>query len=325
VDFSSNDYLGLSRHSSLHRDFIDALSAPPSAYSTTSLFDQFTETEVASTFNPLTCTSESLPTSSYPISADAHSVPKSSSSPSRVDCYQLGSTGSRLLTGNSPVALALESDLARFHRSESALLFNSGYDANVGLFSTLPPVGSSVIYDDLIHASVHDGLKICRAKSIRSFKHNDLGDFKRIVMEEVERIESKSKIDGTIGLVAQGSRVNNQKGTDAPGIIVAVESIYSMDGDEAPLVEMVKFIERIGERAGGVYIVVDEAHSTGIRGHQGRGLVSKLGLESKIFARLHTFGKAVGAHGGNYFPRHLIHHLTSSFGLFSCRARTFCP
>ncbi|KAJ3099266.1 hypothetical protein HDU96_010763 [Phlyctochytrium bullatum] len=196
----------------------------------------------------------------------------------------MGSTGSRLLTGNSSAALLLESRLAQFHNGESALLFNSGYDANLGLFGCVPPAGSSVVHDELVHASVHDGIRRCRAAKVRAFRHNDVGDLARVVREEVERIEAA---DGAATATA----------TATAGVIVAVESVYSMDGDEAPLRRMVELCESFGVRAGGVRIVVDEAHSTGVRGPRGRGLTAELGLEERVFARLHTFGKAVGAHG----------------------------
>ncbi|KAJ3070667.1 hypothetical protein HDU98_006311 [Podochytrium sp. JEL0797] len=192
-----------------------------------------------------------------------------------------GSTGSRLLSGNSPTAIQLEHHLAAFHRSETALLFNSGYDANLSLFATLPHPGSVVLYDELAHASVHDGLKQCRAGVVvRSWKHNDLGVLEKLVWEHVVRIES----------LFAGKEF-------MPGIIVMVESIYSMDGDVAPIREIVQLAQRVGNRGGGLHLIVDEAHSTGVCGENGRGLVCELGLESHAFARLHTFGKAVGSHG----------------------------
>ncbi|KAI8615345.1 putative 8-amino-7-oxononanoate synthase [Chytriomyces sp. MP71] len=194
-----------------------------------------------------------------------------------------GSTGSRLLTGNNSTATELEAFLAAFHRAPSALLFNSGYDANVGLLSTVAVPGSVVLYDELVHASVHDGMRRARKSVVLdSFRHNCLQDLERRVWTHVERMMGDSTIKPA-------------------GILIVAESIYSMDGDVAPLKEIVALMEsvhaRVGDRAGGIYLIVDEAHSTGVCGKQGRGLVCELGLESKVFARLHTFGKAVGAHG----------------------------
>jgi 8-amino-7-oxononanoate synthase len=172
-----------------------------------------------------------------------------------------GSTGSRLLSGNSVYAEKLEGELAAFHRAEAALLFNSGYDANLGLFSSVAKRGDTIIADELIHASMIDGIRLSRADYYR-FRHND-----------AESLEEKLKI-------AKGN------------VFVGVESIYSMDGDAAPLKEIGALCERYN-----AYLIVDEAHATGVFGEQGRGRVNELGLEQKVFARVHTFGKAMGCHG----------------------------
>jgi 8-amino-7-oxononanoate synthase len=139
--------------------------------------------------------------------------------------------------------------------------------------------GDVIVFDELVHASVHDGMRLSRADRTIPFCHNSVSDLRR-VLEEVIR--------GTEGF---------QQGTS--NVIVAVESIYSMDGDLAPLQEIVDVIEEVlGQDRG--YVVVDEAHSTGVLGAQGRGLVCELGLEQRIFARLHTFGKALAGNGGMF-------------------------
>lgn len=184
----------------------------------------------------------------------------------------LGSGGSRLLDGNSAYAESLECDIARFHRAEAGLLWNSGFDANAGFFSSVPQPGDVIIFDELVHASVHDGMRLSRAAQTVPFEHNSVADLRRVLQEVVE-------LPG---------RCN---------VFIAVESIYSMDGDVAPLQQIVNtVIEILGEGRG--YIVVDEAHSTGVLGFEGRGLVCELGLEKQIFARLHTFGKALAGNGG---------------------------
>jgi 8-amino-7-oxononanoate synthase len=193
----------------------------------------------------------------------------------------LGSGGSRLLDGNSAYAEKLEQDIAHFHGAEAGLLFNSGFDANAGFFACVPQVGDIIVHDELVHASVHDGMRMSRAERIIAFKHNSIEDLRRVLQELVHRD----------GKEAKDSRKRN--------VIVAVESIYSMDGDEAPLAEIANAIEEMIRTENG-YIVVDEAHSTGVLGPQGRGLVSELGLEHRIFARLHTFGKALGTNGGMF-------------------------
>ena len=173
----------------------------------------------------------------------------------------LGSTGSRLVTGNSEQYENLEEMLAKFHLASSALIFNSGYDANVGLFSAVAERSDTILFDELSHASVRDGVRLSFAKSY-SFRHNDLND-----------LELKLK---------------NAKGN----IFIAIESVYSMDGDLSPLNEICILAGKYSAN-----LIVDEAHSTGVFGPQGEGLVCELGLQDKVFARVHTFGKALGTHG----------------------------
>ncbi len=172
-----------------------------------------------------------------------------------------GSTGSRLLNGNSSLAEQLESQLAEFHGAEAGLIYNSGYDANVGLFSCLPQRGDTVIYDELIHASIRDGIRLSFANNF-SFIHND-----------ITHLENRLKI-------ATGN------------IYVAVESVYSMDGDFASLKEIAELCNFYKAS-----LIVDEAHATGIFGEKGSGRVQELNLEKMVFARVHTFGKALGCHG----------------------------
>lgn len=172
-----------------------------------------------------------------------------------------GATGSRLLSGNSTQAEQLESLIAAFHKVPAALLFNSGYDANLGLLSAIPAKSDTILYDKLSHASLRDGIRLSLAKSF-SFAHNDMDDL-------------RSKIKHASG-----------------NIFIVTESVFSMDGDTCPLNDLV----RISEEAG-AHVVIDEAHATGVIGEKGEGLVQQLGLEQKIFARIHTFGKALGCHG----------------------------
>lgn len=171
-----------------------------------------------------------------------------------------GSGGSRLLTGNSVLAQQLEEELADFFGMEASLLFTSGYAANLALLSSLPKKGDTILYDELAHACIKDGTRLSLAQRF-SFKHND-----------VQALEK---------------RLVNARGL----VFVAVEAVYSMDGDEAPLKEMAAVCKQYGAA-----LLVDEAHSTGIYGG-GRGLVCELGLEKEVFATVHTFGKAMGHHG----------------------------
>jgi 8-amino-7-oxononanoate synthase len=188
---------------------------------------------------------------------------------------RLGSTGSRLLDGNSPYAESLEREIADFHYGPAGLLVNSGYDANVGIFSCLPQPGDIVVYDELIHASVHDGMKASRASSTVLFAHNSVPDLKKVL----ESVILKS---------SAGLPLN---------VFVAVESVYSMDGDLAPLGEIADLIEALFPSKN-AHLIVDEAHATGLYGDKGRGRVCELGLEDRVFVRLHTFGKALACNGG---------------------------
>lgn len=172
-----------------------------------------------------------------------------------------GATGSRLISGNSQEAETCERTLAEFFNSEAALVYNSGYDANVGLFSAILQRGDTILYDEAIHASVRDGIRLSFA-SAYSFEHNSLNDL-RLKLERA-------------------------KGT----IYIAVESLYSMNGDLAPLKEIAEIAAEYN-----AYLIVDEAHSGGVFGTSGRGLVEELKLEKNVFARLITFGKAYGCHG----------------------------
>ncbi|RDB26394.1 putative 8-amino-7-oxononanoate synthase [Hypsizygus marmoreus] len=197
----------------------------------------------------------------------------------------LGSGGSRLLV-NGRAHSALEERLANFFGSETALLFNSGFDANVGFFSCIPQSGDVVVYDEYIHASVHDGIRASRSRDAQySFLHNSIPSLRQVLTKL--RHERPGLVSGTNSL------------------FIAVESLYSMDGTFAPLSEIVDLLEMTFPNGNG-YLVVDEAHATGIYGPQGRGRVAQLGLETKVLARLHTFGKALAATGAVILTSTLI-------------------
>ncbi len=151
--------------------------------------------------------------------------------------------------------------IAEFHDAEAGLIFNSGYDANVGLLSCIAQRGDTILYDYLSHASIRDGIRLSFAHSF-SFVHNDMED-----------LEKKLK-------AAKGN------------IFIVTESVFSMDGDIAPLKNTTDLSEKYK-----AHVIIDEAHATGIIGEKGAGLVQHLGLQKKCFARVHTFGKAAGCHG----------------------------
>lgn len=172
-----------------------------------------------------------------------------------------GSTGSRLITGTSAILEQTERELTGLFQSEAGLLFSSGYMANLAFFSTVPQKGDTILYDELSHACIKDGCRLSLAQKF-PFRHNDLNQLEQ-------------KLSKAIG-----------------EIYVACESVYSMDGDFAPLADLVKLANRYGAK-----LIVDEAHSTGVFGHYGSGLVNALGLKDEVYACIYTFGKAMGVHG----------------------------
>ncbi len=191
--------------------------------------------------------------------------------------FNVGATGSRLADGNLRYMEVLEAEIAAFHGGDRALVVNSGYDGNCAIYSAIPRPGDVVVFDELIHASVHDGMKACLAEKQLQFRHNDVDSLEEVL---VSLRESNP-------LIRSGSRC----------VLIGVESVYSMDGDVCPLQEMVDVAKEIFPH-GNAQFIVDEAHSTGIIGENGRGLVCALGLEKKIAIRLHTYGKAMAATGG---------------------------
>lgn len=214
--------------------------------------------------------------------------------------FSLGSGGSRLLDGNTELAENLEGSLAKFHDSEAALLFNSGYEANTGLLSSVPQVGDVVLYDEAIHASIHSGIKLSRAGLRLAFKHNHVWNKSHSGEQKEEcSMGTNGNLKSLDAVLRQIS--NGNEGTDIKEglrhVFVVVEAIYSMDGDVAPLQDIVDCVDMHFPRGNGL-VIVDEAHSNGILGERGRGLVCELGLERRIWARVLTFGKALGCSGG---------------------------
>lgn len=200
------------------------------------------------------------------------------------NCKKNGATGSRLLSGNHALYPETEAFIATFHQAETALLFNSGYDANVGFFSSVPQRNDVIVYDELIHASIRDGIQLSHAKAYK-FQHNDPDDLK----EKLVKFQSS-----------------------AANIYIVIESVYSMDGDSPNLEELVSLSEQFG-----CYLVVDEAHALGVFGEHGEGLIQSLGLNDRVFARIMTFGKGLGCHGaailGSYDLKQYLINFSRSF------------
>lgn len=177
-----------------------------------------------------------------------------------------GATGSRLLSGNHELFKPAEVLIAAFHQTEAALIFNSGYDANIGFFSCVPQKDDLILYDELAHASIRDGIKMSNAKAYK-FIHNDLEDLRNKILRKKEEFNSAE-------------------------IYIVTESVFSMDGDFPDLVALSTLAEEYN-----CYFIVDEAHAIGVFGEKGQGLVQELEIQDKIFARIITFGKSLGCHG----------------------------
>lgn len=197
-----------------------------------------------------------------------------------------GSTGSRLLAGNYPLLGIVEDELAAFHGAEAALLYNSGYDANVGLLSCVPQKGDVILYDALAHASIRDGIRLSFARAF-SFRHNDVED-----LENKLRAATGGAEPAEVGGAAPAETLGATAAATGGNVYVVTETLFSMDGDLCPLRAIADCCRRYG-----AWLIVDEAHATGVIGERGEGLVQQEDLEAACFARVHTFGKALGAHG----------------------------
>lgn len=184
------------------------------------------------------------------------------------EIIQNGATGSRLISGNHSLYQIAETIIAEFQDAESALIFNSGYDVNVGFFSAVPQRNDVILYDELSHASIRDGITMSNAKSYK-FNHNDLEDLESLIVK-FQSSKTQSPIN----------------------IYIVTETVFSMDGDTPNLEELVSLSEKYN-----CYLVVDEAHTLGVFGEKGEGLTQYLNLHHRIFARIMTYGKGLGCHG----------------------------
>ncbi|MBN9376866.1 MAG: hypothetical protein BGO14_01705 [Chlamydiales bacterium 38-26] len=176
---------------------------------------------------------------------------------------RLGSSGSRLLTGNSREVLHLEEQIAHFHGYAAGTLFNCGYMANIGVLSAVATEKDAIFYDTHVHASMHDGMRLSAASRI-PFRHQNMQD-----------LESKLE-----HIACRGKR------------FICIESLYSTDGTVTSLKEIARLAQKYQ-----AYLIIDEAHAVGVWGSEGRGLVDSHEISSKVFALILTFGKALGVSG----------------------------
>lgn len=179
-----------------------------------------------------------------------------------------GSSGSRLISGNHALYCKAEAVVRDFHRAEASLIFNSGYDANLGLLSAILQRGDYIFYDQYVHASIRDGIRLGSARAYK-YAHNDLDSLKEKVRQV---LKTNTQPDGEV--------------------YVITESVFSMEGDGPDLKALAAFCREHDYR-----LIVDEAHAAGILGPQGRGVVAGQEWQGSVFARLITFGKSLGCHG----------------------------
>ncbi|XDG09182.1 hypothetical protein ABKA04_008797 [Annulohypoxylon sp. FPYF3050] len=190
--------------------------------------------------------------------------------------FPLYAGGSRLMDGNYDYIEQVEQEIADFHGAESAIILNSGYEANGAIYTAIPRPGDAIVYDELVHASTHDGMAHSLALCRKPFRHNDVDSFR----------ETLASVVDSQPMIRDGSR----------SVLISVESIYSMDGDVCPIEELIEIANEVCPKKNTAFIV-DEAHATGIIGPNGAGLVCELGIQDKIAIRLHTFGKALASSG----------------------------
>lgn len=178
--------------------------------------------------------------------------------------YSFGSASARLLTGTLPVYKGLENTISELYGSQSTLLFNSGYHANVGINSSIAQRGDVIFSDKLNHASIIDGMQLSQGKFFR-YKHNDMDNLEKLLIRERKNFKNA---------------------------VIVSESVFSMDGDIADLVKLTELKEKYN-----CILIIDEAHAFGVFGQKGLGVCEELGITDKVDLIVGTFGKAIGSMG----------------------------
>jgi 8-amino-7-oxononanoate synthase len=193
-------------------------------------------------------------------------------------CYGTGSGGSRLISGNMEVHRTLEKEIALFKGTDRALLFSSGYHANVGAISALTGEGDLILSDELNHASIVDGCRLSRAE-VRIYTHANMNSLKEILR--------------------RSSRFKKR--------LIVTDSVFSMDGDIAPLPDIADLAEKYS-----ALVMVDDAHGTGVLGEKGKGVIEHFGLGGRVEIQMGTLGKALGSFGAYIAgSEDLIHYLAN--------------
>ncbi|KAI9654503.1 MAG: putative secondary metabolism biosynthetic enzyme [Bathelium mastoideum] len=202
--------------------------------------------------------------------------------------FDLSAAGSRIQYGNYDYLNMVEKEIADFHGAEAVYLTNSGFHANQALLSGVPQPGDAIVYDELVHASTHEGMHLSFAEHKMPFRHNDPDALRDVLID----------LKTTQPAFAAGTR----------SIIICVETIYSMDGDICALKEFMQ-IAKEEFPLGNAQFLVDEAHSIGVIGDKGRGLCNLLGVEKDIAMRVHVASKALGSVGGMILCNNTIRYM----------------
>lgn len=221
---------------------------------------------------------------------------------SRYPGFRVGASASRVAGGNYPYLDETELEIASFHGAEAGLLVNSAFDANVMVWAAIPRPGDVIMYDSLVHASTHEGMDRSLAIQKIEFQHNDIESFRKTLISILD----------TYPMIKQGRR----------SVLIAAESLYSMEGDFCPLLELVEVVDEISQGCGNIQFVIDETNSEGVIGPNGTGLVCELGLEKEIAVRVHTYSKAMGSCGGKqlFVPTTTTRTDLDTPGMIMCNA-----
>ncbi|KAI0470061.1 5-aminolevulinate synthase [Xylariaceae sp. FL0804] len=211
--------------------------------------------------------------------------------------FSTGSSGVRLVKGIYTYLEQAGRDIAAFHGAECGLIVGSAYEANVAIWTAIPRAGDVAVYDSLVHARTHEGLKQSFATDKFEFPHNDVEAFRGVLLDV---------------LASQKLARQNKR-----SVLVAIESIHSMDGDICPLQVLIDVADEVSGGQGNIQFVVDEAHSIGVIGRKGAGLVCHLDLQRDIAVEVHSYGKAIGAAGGmsarSFSENHTIRGALANF------------
>jgi glycine C-acetyltransferase len=199
-----------------------------------------------------------------------------------VDRYGFGEASVRFIVGTSTIHKDLEKEISKFFGAEDAITYTSCFDANTGLFETILKEGDAVFSDELNHASIIDGIRLCKAERFR-FKNSDMGDLEA----QLKEFSSRNK---NVASVGEGLKPSP---TREPRLLIATDGVFSMDGITAKVKEICDLAEKYG-----ALVMVDDSHASGVLGNRGRGSVE--GLMDRVDILTSTFGKALGGAGGGF-------------------------